>query len=194
MIDVQPNLKYGIMLSGGLDSAVLLYVILKNFTTKKITPNIQPFTIPKADGANAHAIEIVNFMNQEFDVVLPEPIIVGDTTVHHSRQGVSAVLEIRNKYSYIDKLFFGSNKIPSVPLPGIAPKRLEDKTGFIIAPFWDLYKTDIIRLALRYDIQELFNITHTCTEQAKGRCNKCWQCNERAWAFKELGKFDTGHK
>ena len=42
-----PTSRYGIMLSGGLDSAVLLYLILD----ESPTINIQPFTIPKHDGA-----------------------------------------------------------------------------------------------------------------------------------------------
>lgn len=192
MIDIRPNTKYGIMLSGGLDSAVLMYLILKEFVLQGHAPNLQPFTIAKSDGASLYVGNIVQYMRQAFTIDLPDPIIVGNPTVHHSKQGISAVIEIRAKHRYIDKLFFGSNQIPPDELPGTAPKRLVDNTGFIIMPFWNFYKTEIINLALQNNIQELFNITHSCTEQQIGRCNQCWQCNERAWAFKELSLLDTG--
>ena len=182
------------MLSGGIDSAVLMYLVLKEFIVKGIPPTLHSFTIPKTDGAELYVENIISYMESRFDIKLPLPIIVGDPTLHHSRQGISAVYEIKAKYRYIDKLFFGSNKVPSIELSGTAPKRLEDTSGFIITPFWDCYKTEIIKLALENNLNELFDITHTCTEQQIGRCNQCWQCNERAWAFKELGHIDTGTK
>jgi len=55
-----------------------------------------------------------------------------------------------------------------------------------------LYKHNILEFMYAGNQEDLIDITHSCTEQQIGRCNKCWQCTERAWAFKQLDKTDTG--
>jgi 7-cyano-7-deazaguanine synthase in queuosine biosynthesis len=55
-----------------------------------------------------------------------------------------------------------------------------------------MLKDEIIQIMFDEQQEELMNITHSCTEQKNGRCGKCWQCTERAWAFDKLGKTDTG--
>ena len=47
LIHTQTDKQYGLLLSGGIDSAVLLYLLIKE--NPRI--NLQPFTIPKTDGA-----------------------------------------------------------------------------------------------------------------------------------------------
>jgi 7-cyano-7-deazaguanine synthase in queuosine biosynthesis len=99
--------------------------------------------------------------------------------------------EIKTKYA-IDHLFFGSNRNPPITITGNNPVRISPTNNSILCPFFDLYKTDIVQFAIDCNAQELFNITHTCTEQQQGRCNNCWQCQERAWAFNKLNLTDTG--
>jgi hypothetical protein len=182
-----PTSRYGIMLSGGLDSAVLLYLILD----ESPTINIQPFTIPKHDGALLYIENILSYMEGKFNITLPKSILVGNPDLYHSAQGPSAVKEIKTKYA-IDHLFFGSNRNPPITITGNNPVRISPTNNSILCPFFDLYKTDIVQFAIDCNAQELFNITHTCTEQQQGRCNNCWQCQERAWAFNKLNLTDTG--
>lgn len=185
--NLQSDKQYGIMLSGGLDSAVLLALIL--LENKDI--NIQPFTIPKHDGALLYINAIIAHINATCQVELPRTITVGNQNLPHAEQGPSAVREIKQKYN-VDQLFFGSNQNPPIILEGLNPIRIKTDDASIVCPFFDLYKTDIVKLAVEHDLQDLFNITHSCTEQQVGRCNQCWQCRERAWAFNELNLVDTG--
>jgi len=185
--NLQLDKQYGIMLSGGLDSAVLLSLIL--LENKDI--KIQPFTIPKHDGALLYINNIIAYINTLCQVQLSETIVVGDKELPHNKQGPSAVKEIKQKYT-IDHLFFGSNQNPPVTIQGLNPVRIRPTDNSVLCPFFDLYKTDIVNLAVKHDLQDLFNITHTCTEQQVGRCNACWQCRERAWAFNTLNIQDTG--
>lgn len=182
--NLNQNDRYGIMLSGGLDSAILLsLMVLEN---KNI--NIQPFTIPKADGAMLYADPVIHYINSKFETSIPKTIIVGDPTVHHRQQSKIAVKEIFEKYN-IDRLFIAINKNPKElnELPG-APKRdTKSNSPKIVFPFVDLLKTDILAMAVDHNLIELFDITHSCTEQQIGRCEKCWQCTERSWAFNHLG-------
>jgi len=189
IINTDPNSSYGILLSGGLDSAILLYLLVSVNPTIKI----QPFTIAKTDGAYLYADPIIDHFNNKFKLSIPKTIVVGDPTVHHRQQSTTAVKEIFASYP-VDFLFIGINTNPPelALLPG-APKRdTKSDNPKIIFPFVDMYKDQILDLMYKYQQEDLATITHSCTEQQIGRCNQCWQCTERAWAFKQLDKQDTG--
>jgi hypothetical protein len=188
MFDIDRSKQYGILISGGLDSAVLLSLLAKYHSDIKL----QPFTIDKTDGSMFYANPIIDYVNDRFGTTFPKTIVVGDPTLEHTKQGPSAVKEILQNYKHIDYILFGTNKNPPVTLPGINPVRIKPPTANILCPFFDLYKTDIVNLAIEHNLQDLFNITHSCTEQQVGRCNDCWQCRERAWAFNELNMIDKG--
>jgi tRNA(Ile)-lysidine synthase TilS/MesJ len=59
--NLNTNKNYGIMLSGGLDSVILLGILLA--TNKDI--NIQSFTIPKHDWSYKHVQTILNYFNNK---------------------------------------------------------------------------------------------------------------------------------
>lgn len=181
--------KYGILLSGGIDSAILLYLLIKE--NPKI--DIQPFTIDKIDGAALYANPVIDHFNKKFNLNIPKTIFVGNPTVHHRMQSTTAVVDILNNYS-VDYLFIGINKNPPElnNLPS-APKRdTRSSHKKIIFPFVDLYKDQILQFVFDNEQTELIDITHSCTEQKEGRCGLCWQCTERQWAFDKLKKTDTG--
>lgn len=199
MVDLNSNKKYGIMLSGGLDSAVLLYVILNEASKNKIEINLQPFTIPKHDGSYLFVESILNYFKETFKIHLPNTILVGDPNVHHTQQSKTAVKEIFEKYSEIDFIYFATNQNPikdfdysSYP-QGSFPNRIkESEHPKILLPFINLYKDQILKILFENNQTDLINLTHSCTEQKTGRCGRCFQCNERAWAFRQLDKLDSG--
>jgi 7-cyano-7-deazaguanine synthase in queuosine biosynthesis len=179
--------RYAIMLSGGLDSAVLLYLLYHRGYT-----DLQVFTIDKADGSTTYASRVVQHFNKKFAIKLPNPVTVGDPNAHHSLQSRTALTDIFTNYE-VDILFNALNKNPPElnELPS-APVRATSAPPRVALPFVDLYKTHIIDLMFELEQEDLLNVTHSCTEQPVGRCGKCWQCGERAWAFQQLGKTDTG--
>lgn len=180
---------YGILLSGGIDSAILLYLLIK------VNPNIQiqPFTIAKTDGAYLYADPIIDHFNKKFNLMIPQTIVVGDPTVYHRLQSTTAVREIFEKYP-VDYLYIGLNQNPPelANLPGAPVRDTKSTNPQIILPFVDLYKHNILEFMYDNNQEDLIDITHSCTEQSVGRCNQCWQCTERAWAFEKLNKIDTG--
>lgn len=186
---LQPSKKYGILLSGGVDSAILLYLLIKSDPTI----NIQPFTIDKVDGAYLYADPVIDHFNKKFNLSIPKTIIVGDPTVHHRQQSTTAVKEIFEKHP-VDFLYIGINKNPPElnELAGAPIRSTKSDNPKIIFPFVDLYKHNILEFMYNNNQEDLIDITHSCTEQKNGRCNKCWQCTERAWAFNKLNKVDTG--
>ena len=188
-ITIDLSKKYGILLSGGIDSAVLLYLLIKDYPEIKI----QPFTIPKLDGALIHAQLIIDYFNKKFNLNIPNTIKVGDPTVYHRLQSKTAVEDIFKKYP-IDFLFIGINQNPPElnDLPGAPLRSKKSDNPKILLPFVNLLKTDILDFMFKYQQIDLMNITHSCTEQNEGRCEICWQCTERKWAFSKLNKKDTG--
>lgn len=188
-LDIDESKKYGILLSGGIDSAILLYLLLK--TSPSI--NLRTYTVAKTDGALEHSNRIVEHFNKKFTANIPAPGVVGDPTLHHSMQVVSAV-HAAYKKGVTHRLFIGTNQNPP-ELAGLvgAPNRpIGSPSKYVLLPFIDLYKSHILDFMYQFNQEDLVNITHSCTEQPVGRCNSCWHCSERTWAFRQLNKIDTG--
>ena len=186
---VDKNANYGILLSGGIDSAILLALLIKENPEIKI----QPFTISKTDGAALYADPVINHINKKFNTSVPATIFVGDPTAHHRAQSTTAVLDIFRNYS-VDYLFNGINQNPPEldKLPGAPLRDKRSTSPRILLPFVNMYKTDILKIMYDNNFTDLIDITHSCTEQRIGRCCVCWQCTERAWSFNKINKLDTG--
>lgn len=192
-INIQPNAVYGILLSGGLDSAVLLYLYLKTCQAEKKSPVILPFTIPKDDGSYLYVASVISWMIEHFDLQIPHYTLVGDPTIHHRLQSASAIQDIFTKFPKIDYVIIGINQNPPEDIGVEGPVRDTKSDNIqILMPFVDLYKTHIVDLIYEHNLQGLLDITHSCTEQRVGRCMECFQCKERAWAFKQLDQMDIG--
>ena len=183
------------MLSGGLDSAVLLYLLLDS--NKNI--NIQPFTIAKYDGSHLFVNDILKYFEEKFEIKIANTILVGNPNVHHSQQSKTAVAEILTKHQNIDYIFFATNQNPtkdfdyaSYPIGSFPNRVKESGHPKVLMPFIQMYKDEILKILFDNDQTALLNLTHSCTEQKTGRCGRCFQCNERAWAFRQLEKTDTG--
>lgn len=189
MFEIDLTKKYGILISGGLDSAVLLALILKQYPTVQM----QPFTIPKHDGASLYVNNIIAHLNEKFKTSLPKTIYVGNPDAHHRQQSATAVVEIFNKYP-VDILFNALNKNPPElnSLPGAPQRTTKSDNPKIVLPFVNMLKTDILQLMYDNNLEDLIEITHSCTERQMTRCSQCWQCTERAWAFSQLNKLDKG--
>lgn len=178
---IHPNNTIGVLLSGGMDSALLLYLLAK------YTPNsISCFTVKKHDGADMYVDGIVNWINQKLNKTIPFSLRVGNPNLHHEQIIVNALYLIKNE---CDIFYLAGNSYPEDILPG-GPRRTRVVGNTIKQPFFDCYKTDIVRAYIDYDIMDLLPYTHTCTEQSIGRCHMCWQCRERNWAFEELNIID----
>jgi 7-cyano-7-deazaguanine synthase in queuosine biosynthesis len=189
VVESSHDKRYGILLSGGLDSAVLMYMILKAYPGIDITA----FTINKADGAAKYSPAIVEYINQKFKRRIPRPTVINIETEQHRLMNLLAMRDILKNYN-IDYVFNAINQNPPelMDLPGAPDRTTERSNQKIYFPFLNLYKTHIIDFMFQFGQEELMNLTHTCTEIPKGRCGHCWQEQERAWAFSQLAKEDTG--
>jgi len=188
--------KIAVLLSGGSDSAILLYILAKE--CKKYNIDLMIFTVPRADGALNYSPRIVLEINKLLDINLKPPISVGDPkNHHHSQQTRSGHREILFNYPDIDYIYYGSQKV-SPELENIEtviypwrPDRLF-YPGKTICPFFDLTKDHTLDLYYQLGVENLLKFSHSCCVWNKGRCGKCYNCIERNWAFQKLDKTDPG--
>lgn len=186
--------RIGVMLSGGADSAILLYLLALERKIAGSDQELIPFTVARPDGAWNYVKPIVDKINQMLGATIPDPIQVGDPSLHHSQQGRSGELEARTKYR-IDHFYYGSQQHPPVPMPGEYPKRPEqvELPGTTI-PFALVDKRHTLGLYEVFQAWPLIELTHSCTAQTEGRCGECYNCKEREWALSQLEFTDPGVK
>jgi hypothetical protein len=187
-------LDVGVMLSGGADSAILLYMLILEKHQTKSKHTIRPFTVARSDGAWNYVAPIVDWIKIKTQTDICDPIKVGNPKVHHSKQGRSGADEAFSKYG-IQHIFYGSQAHPPVPMPGDYPNRptaihLPNTT----CPFALVDKRHTLHLYDKLDVWDLIKLTHSCTHKTKGRCGECYNCTERAWALADLGFSDPGEK
>ena len=182
------NDKVGIMISGGLDSGLLLYLLLgmnPSFVSKMTV-----FTVPRFDDSIVHATRMVNWVAGTFNQTM-SITEVGDPNLFHSRQVNSGVEEA---LTMVDTILLGDTLLPTIKLEGATPIRHKNSNPKVNQIYLNLKfdKTHVVRIAHELGLYSLFSMSHTCTQSKMYRCNECWQCRERAWAFKELGLQDSG--
>jgi hypothetical protein len=178
--------KLGYFISGGLDSALLLYCSLLLCQEKSLDPYIKIFTVPRYDNSVQHSNTIKKWLNEKFNKNL-ETEILGDPDLHHSQQVISGLLLAESK---VDILILGDTTNPDTLSNG--PSRIKSLRNNIIQPLFSWTKKDTVSLAIKLEVTDLMVISHTCTESIDLRCGSCWQCKERAWAFKENSFIDPG--
>lgn len=175
-IFVPANAKLGIMLSGGADSSLLLWLLAKQNTP------VTTFTMERKSGVLRNSVRIINWVNEYFNIKLPQPIKVGNLNEHHSMQVRTASREIFSR-KLVSHLYFGVTQNPPVELPGNAPVRNPITSDKLIAPFWNYNKQDIVRLYRKYNIMDLFDLTQSCQIYTDRHCGECFHCQERAWGL-----------
>ena len=179
---INSNNKIGVLLSGGMDSALLLYLLAL------YTPNqINCYTVPKHDGADLYVNSIIDWINTRLKKNIEHSFRVGNPNLHHEHIVGNALYLLKNE---CDIFYLAGNAYPPSILPN-GPRRVRVQSVNVKQPFFDCYKTDILQGYVTWGVTDLLKLTHSCTEQKIGRCNECWQCKERAWAFNELNMIDA---
>lgn len=200
-VAVEENVSVALTMSGGLDTALLTYMICKELLDTGRRPEDYIkwiFTIPKRDGAELYPDGIINWINNKLEINLPKKTIIRIPNLHGMYHGsqvwesILAVLEQANP----DRLYMGSQRAApdsaniSQPRPSRTPTIDGPMPGRLVYPFNHLYKYHCIDLFYQLGLEELIHLTHSCTQVPVGRCNKCYHCLERQWGFEMINKLD----
>ena len=177
----------GIMLSGGLDSAVMLYGLCLIKEKHSLPIEFKVYTVPLHNDSQYYARKVVSWINNRFGIKL-EHIICGNPNMRHDDVVKSGMGLAYEQCTYIA---IAETTNPPVNLKiGLAPVRTKARVPF--QPFIEWTKKETVALSIELTLDELVAQTHSCTEDIV-RCNLCWQCAERAWGYAENNYKDPGN-
>lgn len=199
---VPENRRIAFLLSGGADSAVLLMLVCLELLRNNRSPERELnhiLTIPKkSDGAELHSFRIVNWINERLKISLNQPIICGPSDLdktHHSEVISESVIFFKDHFNLNYTFFADQQAVPYASIVGgLYPARItkNEYPDHFNFPFLHLTKVHTLDLHFQLGTEALLELSHSCTERRTGRCNQCYHCCERKWAFEILQRIDPG--
>ena len=192
---ISSNKNIGVLCSGGLDSGVLIFLLLKLSKEKNTDNRIKIFTVPRIDDSLVHSTAIVFYLQEKFNIQL-EHVAVGNIKFPDaSRQIISGIFEALGDRS-LNMVLAADTKVPDFELitGQQNPERVRGKMLNYDQPFFDYTKDYTVKLGIDNGADEIFQISHSCVTLTKGKCNTCWWCKEREWAFFKNNYTDPGTK
>ena len=179
-VELEDTEKVAVTFSGGMDSTLLLYMLLKDKEERRLNTEIRCFTATQC-GTKIHSQNVL---------ALPE---FAGKIVHHIdvdnpiQESVRPVIEGLLSDGWI--VYGASNSVPLEQIGGRYPprpaKNPENKNMKL--PFLFLYKYHILSAYQVLGIDKsILPVTHTCTEIEYGECGQCFACREKNWAFEVL--------
>lgn len=184
-----PNVdRIGVFTSGGIDSTILYYLVLKKCLENKSNTKIFPIVIMRKEGSRHFAKPVIAKINQLLNVNTTI-LRLGDTTLPESQQVSSAVTQAFALPPYMNFVYVGVINNLQEHLIGFDKIVLPDYQH-IQFPFKDLYKYEVIDLYYKFGVESLLQHTHSCDISEIKPCGTCNGCRERSWGFKKLNKTD----
>ena len=186
-INLPPNYKrIGVMVSGGIDSTILYYLILS--LTRNTDYYVRPFCVQRKEGSIFHAKPAVEEVGRLFNRNNDFPTFVGDNTLPELEQVESGISDAYN-YAKIEVMYVGVISNRDEHLIGY-DKTIVTETENLKFPFQHLEKSHVVDLYYRLGLEYLLAYTHSCDHNQHEHCWNCNGCNERIWAFSQLNKKD----
>jgi len=185
--------RLGVMTSGGFDSALLLWMWAQYPVPEGCS--LIAVATDRGSGAKEFAQGIVAKVNELLGTDIELLILpVGENTRHP--QQVNKPANIAMRKGMFDGVVSADTSNPDVTFPGGEPQRIGLDKQFAYSnwqhPFLHMDKSHTVQLVHDLGLDWIPTMSHTCTDSADIRCNKCWQCKERAWAFDKIGLIDYG--
>lgn len=195
------NIKnIGVFLSGGLDSAALLCLIISELKSINQIDNfkIYCFTVDKGEGQVVYATNVVKEVSAIFNVNIEHVVFLNEGyTSRPGRIGADTYNKIADYTSNI--IFYqGINNVPPIDIKtfnstfeGYDVTEVSNLgKNTLLFPFLYLHKPQILDIFYKLNCESVIQYTQTCTERSVGKCGTCYWCEERAWGFEMLSKQD----
>lgn len=190
--------KIGIHLSGGADSALILFLLVKMAAERNQDLEIYPlngFDIndPDADSEIPARKVIEHIRNltgtKRIKDLMVYPIDMKDKTKGYYMRPARKYLTIKHGVTHF---IFGTtqgmdHKERPVDHEGSGHGQqlidFANKYPEIMVPWAHVNKKFIAAQYDKFYLKELSNLTNSCTASSSYPCKKCWWCEERYWAF-----------
>ena len=177
--------QVGVFISGGIDSALLYYLLLKENQHNSHT--IHPLIITRKEGSRYFARPIIEKINQLLGISVPIKR-VGNTSLPEPQQVTSAV-EQAFRLLKLEEIFVGLIYNRPEHTVGFDPIPVPEMP-YLHTPFRHLEKSHIIDIYYQLGIQHLLEYTHSCDQSETTQCGICNGCREQAWGFLEVSQTD----
>jgi len=215
-LDIYPHKRILFSISGGTDSALLLYLVCKHITENNLTDIIiTPWTVVDIHRpGNEKIVQIILDMIISFyPNINLKPLLVDyiDVKMNNSSSKLTLMRNI-NKQQFrsgqYDMLMFALTNSPPVELSApletpedrnpntvkLEKEYLSEYNVTLYGPFVNVNKKGIAHLYEKHNLMDLlFPITQSCiglpeeTDNGTKPCKKCFWCLEKFWAF---GRYD----
>jgi len=180
--------KIGVLVSGGLDSA-LLYYLIKKLTLSDDRYSVMPYTITRNDGSARHAQPVIDYIHENLGIEQQDSIKL-DISETDSELQVAAGMQELYKTNR-NRIFIGIiQTLEEHAMHGVPKPYVPTNSEMFNYPLKDLTKAHVVELIIQLGLEKLFTLTHSCVYDIDIPCGVCNRCNERAWAFSQLGLID----
>lgn len=172
-----------LLFSGGIDSALLFYLLSKN----RQEDNLTLYVIDRYNKPLSHANAVYNLICEKIktDKFKLHTLIISKVENHKEIYVASEIIKALNKHKI---LVCGINKYPKDIT--IRPRYIASfqETDFIKYPLKHYYKHDIIDQFYKLGIEDILPYTHSCGLDQVMPCTTCFNCRERIDAYNILNK------
>lgn len=198
--------KVGVQLSGGADSALMLFLLIKMAQERGDEVSIYPITgydVSDPDMTTYQVAEnIINWIKSKTNYNFIEPLIVVPyTNVDNTKDEM-----LRSSRKYLIQRYGCSTVLDGISL-GMPDSQRSGPNGYQWVddqqisslavkyphqfPWSTVTKRFIAAQYKKFGIEELSMLTNSCITSSVTPCKECWWCHERYWAF---GSYDGGIK
>lgn len=179
--------KIAVLVSGGLDSALLYYLCQKENKSSKIKHSIVPVVIVRDSECINLAQAVVDSIHSDFSLPYVSVQIINDSS------SVDEIVynSIKKIYYMFDKIYVGLSQRSHFHRDYFFPPNIKSSSK-IKFPIRKLKKYHLIDLCFQFGQENLFHLTNSCFINDIGRCHTCAGCLERKWGFDQLNKQDPG--
>lgn len=194
--------KIGIKISGGVDSALLSYMLAKHSMDNSLNLKLYPILILEYNSPDLPNIvtNIIKFIEKQTNFKFENILTYKQKTKDETKVSIMRTFEkqlIDNKT--VEYIVSGTTHAPKTDdfISTDSKNGPNDRTG-VFKELWDgnIYtpilnkdKREIAELYKKHNLLDsLFPITKSCIVDKKkyNHCGSCWWCHERKWAFEKL--------
>lgn len=183
--EINGNNNIGVLVSGGIDSALLYFLILEENNNTGSKFNIIPYTILRI-GASNPALAVINWIHNYYKLPLTDLNVVGDPLLPEIDQVQSAIDQLLK--NNVDFLYVGV--MEDRPEHYVNSYNVKFKDSYRIRyPLLTLQKSHIIDLYIQKNITELIRLTSSCNVghfRDTMPCGVCNGCKAKQWALGQM--------
>lgn len=182
--DISAYDDIALLFSGGADSTLLLYLLL--LENQNLSKQISTYVIDRHNKPVDRAQRVHTLVTNKLNVQTKLQVLTVPQVEQH-REVITGSKILSETHKIV---MSGVNKYPSDQ--SIRPNHIfqyfQDTETFKL-PFKELEKYHIIDAFYKLGIEDLLSYTHSCGLQLTAPCQyHCFNCRERVWAYKILGR------